>query len=66
MGTEHILLGLISEGRGVAAKALADLDVGLEAARAKMQETIGLSRTAPMGPPPLTPRAKNVLGSIAS
>src|SRR6202040_3780813 len=61
IGTEHILLGLIHEGEGVAAKALESLGVSLEAVREKVEETIGLAGTAPPGPPPFTPRAKKVL-----
>src|SRR5271167_1701948 len=61
IGTEHILLGLIHEGEGVAAKALESLGVSLEAVREKVEETIGLAGTAPVGSPPFTPRAKKVL-----
>jgi ATP-dependent Clp protease ATP-binding subunit ClpC len=61
IGTEHILLGLIHEGEGVAAKALEQLGVSLEAVREKVEETIGLSGTSPTGSPPFTPRAKKVL-----
>jgi ATP-dependent Clp protease ATP-binding subunit ClpC len=61
IGTEHILLGLIHEGEGVAAKALEQLGISLEAVREKVEETIGLSGTAPTGSPPFTPRAKKVL-----
>jgi ATP-dependent Clp protease ATP-binding subunit ClpC len=61
IGTEHLLLGLIHEGNGVAAKALEHLGISLEAVRTKVEETIGLSGTAPTGSPPFTPRAKKVL-----
>src|ERR1700690_3409907 len=61
IGTEHILLGLIHEGEGVAAKALESLGISLEAVREKVEETIGLAGTAPTGSPPFTPRAKKVL-----
>src|ERR1700693_2277039 len=61
IGTEHLLLGLIHEGEGVAAKALEQLGISLEAVREKVEETIGLSGTAPTGSPPFTPRAKKVL-----
>jgi len=61
IGTEHLLLGLIHEGEGVAARALADLEVTLEAVRERVEDTIGLSGTAPTGSPPFTPRAKKVL-----
>jgi ATP-dependent Clp protease ATP-binding subunit ClpC len=61
IGTEHILLGLIHEGEGLAAKALEALGISLEAVREKVEETIGPAGTAPTGSPPFTPRAKKVL-----
>jgi ATP-dependent Clp protease ATP-binding subunit ClpC len=61
IGTEHILLGLILEREGVAAKALESLDISLEAVHHKVEETIGMAGTAPSGSPPFTPRAKKVL-----
>jgi ATP-dependent Clp protease ATP-binding subunit ClpA len=61
VGTEHLLLGLIHEGEGVAAKALESLGISLEAVRAQVQEIIGQGRTAPTGHIPFTPRAKKVL-----
>ena len=61
IGTEHILLGLIHEGEGVAAKALESLGISLEAVREKVEETIGMAGSAPTGSPPFTPRAKKVL-----
>jgi hypothetical protein len=61
IGTEHILLGLIQERDGVAAQALRTLGVSLEAAREKVEETIGVAGTSPGGSPPFTPRAKKVL-----
>ncbi|HEY7948868.1 MAG TPA: Clp protease N-terminal domain-containing protein, partial [Acidimicrobiales bacterium] len=61
IGTEHLLLGLIHEGEGVAAHALHQLDISLEAARERIEEAIGLSGTPPIGSPPFTPRAKKVL-----
>jgi ATP-dependent Clp protease ATP-binding subunit ClpC len=61
IGTEHILLGLIHEGEGLAAKALESLGVSLEAVREKVEETIGPAGSAPTGSPPFTPRAKKVL-----
>ena len=61
IGTEHILLGLIHEGEGVAAKALESLGITLTAAREKVEETIGMAGSAPSGSPPFTPRAKKVL-----
>jgi len=61
IGTEHILLGLIHEGEGVAAKALESLGISLDAVREKVEETIGPAGTASTGSPPFTPRAKKVL-----
>ncbi|MBO0729986.1 MAG: ATP-dependent Clp protease ATP-binding subunit [Acidimicrobiaceae bacterium] len=61
IGTEHILLGLIHEGEGVAAKALESLGVTLDAVREKVEETIGPAGSATTGSPPFTPRAKKVL-----
>jgi ATP-dependent Clp protease ATP-binding subunit ClpC len=61
IGTEHILLGLIHEGEGVAAKALESLGISLQAVRDQVQEIIGKGQTAPAGHIPFTPRAKKVL-----
>ncbi|MEI8000595.1 MAG: ATP-dependent Clp protease ATP-binding subunit [Actinomycetes bacterium] len=61
IGTEHILLGLIHEGEGVAAKALESLGISLEAVRAQVEEIIGHGGQAPSGHIPFTPRAKKVL-----
>ena len=61
IGTEHILLGLIHEGEGVAAKALDSLGITLEAVREKVEEAIGMTGSTPSGSPPFTPRAKKVL-----
>ncbi|HLN17854.1 MAG TPA: Clp protease N-terminal domain-containing protein [Acidimicrobiales bacterium] len=61
IGTEHILLGLIHEGEGVAAVALRELGISLEAVREKVEETIGMAGSAPSPSPPFTPRAKKVL-----
>jgi hypothetical protein len=61
IGTEHVLLGLIREGDGVAAKALASLDINLDVVREKVEETIGPAGTSLTGSPPFTPRAKKVL-----
>src|SRR5271167_3558317 len=61
IGTEHILLGLIREGDGLAAQALDALDISLEGVRAKVEETIGMAGTPPSGSPPFTPRPKKVL-----
>jgi ATP-dependent Clp protease ATP-binding subunit ClpC len=61
IGTEHILLGLIHEGEGVAAKALESLGISLEAVRQQVEEIIGQGQSAPTGHIPFTPRAKKVL-----
>ena len=61
IGTEHILLGLIREREGVAAKALESLGISLEAVRAQVEEIIGQGQSAPTGHIPFTPRAKKVL-----
>ncbi|NMR28921.1 ATP-dependent Clp protease ATP-binding subunit [Crystallibacter degradans] len=61
IGTEHILLGLIHEGEGVAAKALEFLGVSLNGVREQVQEIIGQGQQAPSGHIPFTPRAKKVL-----
>ena len=65
IGTEHILLGLIHEGEGLAAKALESLDISLEAVRGQVEETIGpmsgSTSGSTSGSPPFTPRAKKVL-----
>ncbi len=61
IGTEHILLGLIHEGEGVAAKALESLGIALEGVRQQVEEIIGQGQQAPSGHIPFTPRAKKVL-----
>ena len=61
IGTEHILLGLIHEGEGVAAKALESLGISQEAVRQQVKEIIGQGQRAPSGHIPFTPRAKKVL-----
>ena len=61
IGTEHILLGLIHEGDGVASKALESLGIELENVREQVQEIIGQGQQAPSGHIPFTPRAKKVL-----
>jgi ATP-dependent Clp protease ATP-binding subunit ClpA len=60
IGTEHLLLGLIHEGEGVAARALESLGISLEAVRAQVEEIIGQGQSAPTGHIPFTPRAKKV------
>jgi ATP-dependent Clp protease ATP-binding subunit ClpC len=61
IGTEHLLLGLIHEGNGVAATALESLGISLDAVRQQVEEIIGQGQQAPSGHIPFTPRAKKVL-----
>lgn len=61
IGTEHILLGLVHEGEGIAARVLISLGIPLEDARRGVEELIGSGDTAPSGHIPFTPRAKKVL-----
>ncbi len=61
IGTEHLLLGLIQEGEGVAAKALESMGISLEAVRDQVEEIIGRGSSPPTGHIPFTPRAKKVL-----
>jgi ATP-dependent Clp protease ATP-binding subunit ClpC len=61
IGTEHLLLGLIHEGDGVAAKALESLGISLEAVRDQVQDIIGKGQQKPGSHIPFTPRAKKVL-----
>src|SRR5258707_8817031 len=61
IGTEHILLGLVHEGDGVAAKAMAAMEISLEKVRQQVEEIIGRGAQAPSGHIPFTPRAKRVL-----
>ena len=61
IGTEHILLGLIREGEGVAAKALESLGISQEAVRQQVEEITGQGQHAPSGHIPFTPRATKVL-----
>jgi hypothetical protein len=61
IGTEHILLGLVREGEGVAAEALESLGISLDAVRQQVEEIIGQGQHAPSGHIPFTPRAKKVL-----
>ncbi len=61
MGTEHLLLGLVREDRGIAALVLKSQGVELEAVRAKVQFIIGQGKHDVAGEVPLTPRAKEVL-----
>ena len=61
IGTEHILLGLIREGEGVAARALESLGISQEAVRRQVEEIIGQGQRAPPEHIPFTPQAKKVL-----
>ena len=61
VGTEHILLGLVHEGKGVAAKTLEYLGISLEGVRQEAEEIIGRGQQAVPGRIPFTPRAKKVL-----
>jgi ATP-dependent Clp protease ATP-binding subunit ClpC len=61
IGTEHILLGLIHEGNGVAARTLESLGISLAVVRQQVEEIIGRGQQQPSGHIPFTPRAKKVL-----
>jgi hypothetical protein len=61
VGTEHLLLGLLAEGEGVAALALESLGISLEEARGRVEEIAGRGQDAPVGHIPFTPSAKKVL-----
>jgi ATP-dependent Clp protease ATP-binding subunit ClpC len=61
IGTEHLLLGLIHEGEGVAARALEPLGISLEAVRGEVEQIVGEGAEAPTGHIPFTPRAKRVI-----
>jgi ATP-dependent Clp protease ATP-binding subunit ClpA len=61
IGTEHILLGLIHESEGVAAKALKSLGISLETVRQQVEAIVGSGQQAPSGHIPFTPRGKKVL-----
>ena len=61
IGTEHILLGLIHEGDGVAARVIETMGLTLAAARDQVEHAIGRGSAAPSGHIPFTPRAKKVL-----
>jgi ATP-dependent Clp protease ATP-binding subunit ClpC len=61
IGTEHLLLGLVHEGEGVAARALTSLGISLHGVREQVEEIIGPGKSAPSGHIPFTPRAKKVL-----
>ena len=61
IGTEHLLLGLIREQDGIAAKALESLNISLEDVHAQVEDLIGRGTFVPTGHIPFTPRAKKVL-----
>ncbi|HEY8531865.1 MAG TPA: Clp protease N-terminal domain-containing protein, partial [Limnochorda sp.] len=61
VGTEHILLGLVAEGEGVAARALQQLGISLAGVRAEVEKVIGRGENPPVGQIGFTPRAKRVL-----
>jgi ATP-dependent Clp protease ATP-binding subunit ClpC len=62
IGTEHLLLGLLRESDGVAARALSELAISLDVVRSKVEEMIGVGQASPeAGHIPFTPRAKKVL-----
>jgi ATP-dependent Clp protease ATP-binding subunit ClpC len=61
IGTEHLLLGLLHEGRGVAARALTGLGIDQEAVRQRVIDIVGRGNQNPSGHIPFTPRAKKVL-----
>jgi ATP-dependent Clp protease ATP-binding subunit ClpC len=63
IGTEHLLLGLLHEGEGVAAQALESFGISLEAGRVQVEQIIGQGLSAPTGHIPFTPRAKKALES---
>ena len=61
VGTEHILLGLVAEGEGVAARALQSMGISLDKVRAEVEKVIGKGESPPQGQIGFTPRAKRVL-----
>ncbi|HOL10711.1 MAG TPA: ATP-dependent Clp protease ATP-binding subunit [Bacillota bacterium] len=61
VGTEHLLLGLVAEGQGIAAKALESLNIDLVKIRQEIEKIIGTGETNPFSEIPFTPRAKRVL-----
>jgi len=61
IGTEHILLGLLGEPGGIAARALAELDLSLDMTRSRIVAAVGRGKKTPKGHIPFTPRAKKVL-----
>ncbi len=65
VGTEHLLLGLIREGEGIAAKALQSLGIQLEQVRAEVEKMIGKGSASTRGEIGFTPRAKKVMVELA-
>jgi prophage maintenance system killer protein len=61
LGTEHLLLGLLYEGDGVAAHALISLGISLDDVRARVEEIIGRGELPPQADVPFTPRSRKVL-----
>jgi Clp amino terminal domain, pathogenicity island component len=61
IGTEHLLLGLLAEGEGIAAQALQHAGITLDAVRAEIKDVVGCAEEMPRGHIPFTPRAKKVL-----
>jgi ATP-dependent Clp protease ATP-binding subunit ClpC len=61
IGTEHILLGLLREEEGVAARVLGSLEITAEDVRAQIEQIVGVGEEATAGQIPFTPRAKKVL-----
>ena len=64
IGTEHVLLGLIHEGEGVAARVLESLNISLEATRQRVEEIIGRGQGGPYDHLPFTPSAKKALERV--
>jgi len=65
VGTEHLLLGLIREGTGIAAKALQNLGVDLDQVRSEIEKTLGRGTAPPTGDIQFTPRGKKVIMELA-
>jgi ATP-dependent Clp protease ATP-binding subunit ClpC len=61
IGTEHLLLGLIREADGIAAKALGAVGVTYDSVREKIKQEVSANDSAKVGSPPFTPKAKKVL-----
>jgi ATP-dependent Clp protease ATP-binding subunit ClpA len=61
IGTEHVLLGLLGEPRGIAFQALERFGITLDGAREEVKAIIGLGKQQPSGHIPFTPRAKKTL-----